>query len=273
MPNIFAYLNYREFLRDYYREEKAKNPAFSFQFLANKAGFKSKSFVKLVIDGRKNLSEDSLGKLGKALKLGPKPFSYFEDLVAFNQAGSVKLRNYFFGKLAGYNNRNPARLILRDQYDFYSKWYHNTIRELASWFPFGEDYELLARQVKPAISPRQARDSVRLLLRLGLIRRTGDGYAQSDSLVTTGDEVQSLAVENFHLQNLILAGESIDTVPGGQRDVSCLVLGLSRKGFEACKAEIQALRKRLLKIAEHDRDPERVYHAAFQFFPTSGERG
>ena len=63
--------------------------------------------------------------------------------------------------------------------------------------------------------------------------------------VTTGDEVQSLAVENFHLQNLILAGESIDTVPGGQRDVSCLVLGLSRKGFESCKAEIQSLRKRL----------------------------
>jgi uncharacterized protein (TIGR02147 family) len=272
LPNVFAYLNYRDFLRDYYQEAKAKNPAFSYQFLANKAGFKSKSFVKLVIDGRKNLSEESLGKLGRALRLPPKAFSYFEDLVAFNQAGSVKLRNFFFGKLAAYNSRNPARLILRGQYDFYSKWYHNTVRELVAWFPFGEDYELLARQIKPAVSARQARESVRLLLKLGLIRKTDKGYAQADPLVTTGDEVQSLAVENFHLQNLILAGESIDTVPGAQRDVSCLVLGLSRKGFEACKAEIQAMRKRLLKIAEQDREPERVYHAAFQFFPTSRDR-
>jgi len=269
MPNIFGYLDYRDFLGDYYREQKAKNPVFSYQFFANKAGFKSKSFLKLVIDGRKNLSGASLEKMAQAIKMGPKAFSYFEDLVAFNQAKSLKLRNLFFEKLMAYNSRNPARLILQNQYEFYSKWYHSSIRELATWEEFGEDYEALGKRLKPPLSARQTRQSVDMLLKLGLLKKTGKGYAQSDPLISTGDEVQSLAIQNFHLQNLILAGESIDTTPAGQRDISCLVAGLSEKGFRAYKAEIQALRKRLLKIAGEDTEQTRVYHVAIQLFPTT----
>jgi uncharacterized protein (TIGR02147 family) len=272
MPNIFGYLNYRDFLRDYYREEKARSPVFSFQYFANKAGFKSKSFLKLVIDGRKNLTGDSLSKMAKAMKLGPKAFSYFEDLVAFNQADSHKLRNLHFEKLMTYNSRNPGRLIHRNQYEFYSKWYHNTIRELVTWEDFLGDYEALAKRVKPPLSVRQVRQSVALLLKLGLIEKTENGFVQTDSVITTGDEVASLAVQNFHLQNLFLAGESLDTVPAPDRDISCLVAGLSEKGFRQFKSEIQALRKRLLRIAREDKGPAKVYHASFQLFPTSQEK-
>jgi uncharacterized protein (TIGR02147 family) len=60
MPNIFNYLNYRDFLKDYYEEHKAKSPCFSYKYLANKAGFKSKSFFHEVITGKKNLSKDSM---------------------------------------------------------------------------------------------------------------------------------------------------------------------------------------------------------------------
>jgi len=31
MPNIFEYMDYREYLEDYYLEKKRANPAFSFQ--------------------------------------------------------------------------------------------------------------------------------------------------------------------------------------------------------------------------------------------------
>ncbi|NLE02187.1 MAG: TIGR02147 family protein [Fibrobacter sp.] len=75
MVNIFNYIDYREFLEDFYHEQKARNKAFSFQFFANKAGFKSKSFIKLVIDGKKNLTEESMEKLNNVLKLSEKSFS------------------------------------------------------------------------------------------------------------------------------------------------------------------------------------------------------
>jgi uncharacterized protein (TIGR02147 family) len=72
MPNIFAYFNYRDFLRDYYIEQKSINPAISYRYLALKAGFKTKSFIPHVIEGKKNLSKDSIYKLAMALKLEKK---------------------------------------------------------------------------------------------------------------------------------------------------------------------------------------------------------
>jgi len=270
MVNVFRYLDYREFLEDFYREKKMLNPHFSFQVFAAAAGFRSKSFIKLVIDGKKNLTSASMEKINRALKLADKPFSYFKDCVEFNQANTLQLRNFYFEKLLSYNKRSNARVMLQDQYDFYVKWYHNTVRELACARNFKGDFEMLGRMIRPAISARKARQSVELLEKLGLIRRTGaGGYAQSDAIITTGPEVRSLAVQNFHQQNLFIAGQSIETVPSSEREISCLVLGLSAEGADRIKGEIQKFQARLLKIAEHEKSVHRVYHCNFQLFPTS----
>jgi uncharacterized protein (TIGR02147 family) len=271
MPDIFEYLDYREFLRDYFNAQKAKSPQFSYKYLATKAGFKSKSFFHEVLNRKKNLSRDSIFALREVLCLNEKAFSYFELLVAFNQATDHKQKDHFFHQLIGYNSRNKARLFKRAQYEVCSHWYHMTIREIAAAADFKEDYELLGRMLQPTISARKARQSIRLLLNLGLLRKIGrtGRYEQTDRLVTTGDEVHSLAVHNFHLQNMALAAESIDTVPRNQRDISSVVLGLSPKGFEMVKGEIQKFRKKLLELAEKETSVGKVYHANFQIFPTT----
>jgi uncharacterized protein (TIGR02147 family) len=269
MPNIFAYFNYRDFLRDYYIEQKSRNPAISYRYLALKAGFKTKSFIPHVIDGKKNLSKDSIYKLAMALKLEKKAFSYFEDLVAFNQATTLDQRNYFYSKLSEYGRRNIARVVQKKQYDFYTKWYHNTIRELVAIADFKDDYKKLARMVKPSITPKQARQSVALLLQLGLIEKKQGRYVQSNRAITTGDEVYSLAVQNFHVQNLVMAADAVSICPVEERDVSSLVVGLSSKGFKTVKEEIRQFRKRLVDIVDLDVAAERVYTINFQLLPSS----
>lgn len=269
MPNIYNYLNYREYLEDFYNERKKEDSTFSYQVFADRAGFKSKSFIKLVIDGRKNLSKDSIAKINRALKLKDKSFSYFYDIIAFNHANKLSERNKYFQRLSRYNQRNKAKMVLTQQYDFYQKWYHNTIRELVAQVDFKEDYAKLGKMVKPPISARKARHSVELLQKLGLIKKVGTKYVQTDTIITTGNEVRSLAVQNFHVQNMMLAAESIDTVPRSQRDISCLVVGLSSEGMQEYKQEIQKFRKKLLEIAEKEKKIDRVYHVNFQFYPMS----
>lgn len=271
MINIFNYIDYREFLEDFYNEQKGINKAFSYQYFANKAGFRSKSFIKLVIDGKKNLTTDSIEKLNQVLKLTEKAFSYFNDLVAFNQAKSVHERNFCFEKINQYNKRSSARTVLMQQYEIYSKWYYNALRELVVTIDFNGDYELLGKMLKPAISARKARDAVKVLERLGFIEKRDQRYVQCDPLITTGDEVRSLAVSNFHIQNLALAMSSIDTVASSNRDISCLVLGLSDDGFNLVKDEIKKFRKKLLDIAAHEKKVNRVYHINFQALPVSEE--
>jgi len=269
MIDIVSYLNYREFLRDLYLEKKAANPAFSYQVLANKAGFRSKSFLAHVIDGTKNLSEESAQKLAAALALSERERAYFELLVGFDQARSHNQKDQYFRQIVAQTSRKQARLLSSAQYDFYSSWYHSTVRELVKLLDFRGDFAGLARHVRPRISARQARQSINLLLRPNLVRREGDRYVQCDPHITTGDTVRSLAIENFHLQNLNLAGESMDTCPAQERDLSCMVITVSREGFARLRDEIRAFRKRLVAMVDEDQGRERVYHLSMQLFPTS----
>lgn len=268
MVNIFNYLNYRKFLQDFYDEQKRTAPAFSFQYFAKRTGFKSRSFLKLVMDGKKNLSEESARKFNAALKLDAKEFSYFQDLITFNQTDSPELRNVYFTRLMQYNKRNKARVVIANQYEFYAKWYHNTIRELVGIVDFKENYGSLAKMVTPAISPREARQSIKLLLELGLIQKKNGKYHQVDRVITTGDEVRSLAVGNFHKENLDLAKGAMSTCPPDKRDLSCLVLSLSPEAMGAVKSEIKAFRKKLLAIANDGMARKHIYHVSFQMFPT-----
>jgi uncharacterized protein (TIGR02147 family) len=269
MVNVFNYIDYREFLEDFIAEKKQANAHFSYQVLASQAGFRSKSFIKMVVDGQKNLSDESITQLNRVLKLAEKPFAYFKDLVAFNQAKSIHVRNYCFEKLLDHQKRGAARLILQNQYDLLSAWYHGTLREIVTKVDFKEDYAFLGSLVKPAISARKARKAIALLLKLGVIRKTAAGFEQTDSSLTTGDEIRSLAATNFHIQNLNLAGASIDACNSAERDISCIIAGMSQTGFEQVKKEIQAFRKRLMKIIENEKRVERVFHINFQLFPTS----
>lgn len=270
MPDIFNYLDYREYLEDFYHEKKLANPHFSFQLFAEQAGFQSKSFIKLVITGKKNLGDDSLEQLNGALKLNEKAFAYFKDLVFFNQAKSRQIKNIYLEKLMAVHKGNPSRLIMMHEYDFLSKWYQLTIRELITALDFKGDYEALGKLVKPAISERKARQAVEVLVNLGLIRKKNEGgFELVDKALTTGDEVRSLAVQNLHLQNMTLASQAIDTVKSTERDISSLVLGLSDDSFAKVKQMIQKFRKNLLQIAQEEKCVNRVYHVQFNLFPTS----
>jgi uncharacterized protein (TIGR02147 family) len=108
-----------------------------------------------------------------------------------------------------------------------------------------------------------------LLIKLGLIRKAENGYEQTDTVLTTGNEVRSLAIQNFHLQNLMLAGDSITTSKSSERDISTLVVGISEESFAKIKNEIQQFRSKLLDLIKNDQKIKRTYHINFQFFPTS----
>lgn len=274
MPSILEYLDYRKFLRDFYDEKKRKNPHFSYQIWAHAAGFRSKSFFPELISGKKNVAADAVDTIARSIGLDGKSFAYFDALVAFNQARTHEQRARAWVKLTEFNRRSSARLLVRDQHDFYRQWYHHTVRELIVMHDIGDDWKRLASLVVPAITPRQAKASVRLLLRLGLVRKKGRRFELTDTVVTSGDEVRSIAVTEFHLQNLDVAKKAIMACPSAERDVSCVAAALSPKGYGAVKEEVRRFRERLVGIVEKDTDQDRVYHVNIQLYPTSkGGRG
>jgi uncharacterized protein (TIGR02147 family) len=272
MPTIFEYTDYRKYLAAWFEEKKKAQPAFSYARFAQKAGFTDRGFFHNVIHGKRDLTKESLVKVSQAIGHSKAEAEYFENLVFFNKSVDLKNRNYFYEKLNGVKSTEKeavkALQTRKDQYDFYSQWYHCAIRSLIDMYPFKDDYHWLAKNVFPPITQREAKKSVQLLEKLGLIQKQKDKtYKLTSRSITTGSEIVSLAVHNFHKDAADLAKNALESLPVDKRNITGLTLGISEKTYLKLCEEIQAFRSRIVQIAQQDEDADRTYQMNFHLFP------
>lgn len=265
---MFDYLDYRAFLRDAYEDLKKRQRGFSYRWFSRRAGMSSPNFLKLVIENQRNLTAESTEKFAQALGLGDKESAFFRELVGFNQAATAAEKNRYFERIGSYRRHRAVRSLERQAFEYLSHWYYPAIRELVSCQGFREDPEWIAKKLIPPITPADARRALDLLLELGLIERAEDGaLRQGDPLLSTGPEVRSLAVGNFHRQMMERASAAIDIVPPERRDISGVTVSLSPKAFKMFKEKIIALRAELLELSAEEKHATRVVQFNFQVFP------
>ncbi|MBF0433710.1 MAG: TIGR02147 family protein, partial [Fibrobacteria bacterium] len=221
MKTLTEYLNYRDYLRDYYLENKTKNKYFSYRYFASKAGIKSPNFLKQVIEGDRNLTRKMLEKFTSALKLRGNELKYFQFLVQFNQAKTTAEKQESYTGLRRILESVDPRLISRDLYYYFSKWYNVVIRELVCMHNFNDDFSKIARSVSPPIRPSEARKSLALLLELGLLEKTEEGnYIQKDPILSTESEVKSMVLRKFNARMIECALDALDTHSISERHIS-----------------------------------------------------
>lgn len=270
MASIFKYTSYREFLHDYYKEQKDQFPYFSYQYFANQAKLRSKTFIYKVIKGKKALGKNSTFKIAKAIGLKKRETDYLEAMVSFNNARGIDEKEYYFNNLQLLSKNHKSARIRRNHFSYFTHWYNVVLRELVTIINWKEDYKLLAKMVNPPITPAQAKRGVALLLKLDMITKTESGrYIQTKKVLTTGENVKSLAVQKYQIENLKRASESIERYKKEVRDISTLTVGISHNSFMKIKDEIKILRDKIIEIAHNEKMTDRVYQMNFQLFPVS----
>ncbi|MBD3240939.1 MAG: TIGR02147 family protein [Chitinivibrionales bacterium] len=270
MESLFRYIDYRRYLRDLYAKLKRETSYFSYRYFSRKAGFSSPVFLKLVMEGKRNLTLDSIERFAKALNLNAKEARYFKHLVLFNQAKTASEKQEHYAVLFSQMNTVMEKQLGREQYDYFVKWYNPVLRELICAFDFGDDYELLARCLLPPIRAHEARQSVELLQRLELVRRLDGGrYERVDNAVAGTADIALMGIRHFNRQMIERALVVLDTVAREERNVFGLTMGVSQSCFDVLVAEMNAFRDRVVTIVNQDRDTERVYQLNLQLFPLS----
>lgn len=270
MAQVFEYMDYRQYLHDFFVEKKRELRFYSYRLFSQRAGFKSPNFLQLVIKGERNLSKQSVYKFSKALGLSRKETDYFENLIFFNQSSTLDEKNFFLEKIMKYRAACDPRKIEEAEFEYYSNWYNPVIREMVEAVDFRDDYKKLGAAVVPAISAADAQKSVELLLRLNFIERSGDGtWHKTAASLSTGPQVRSVAVANYHRAMLQLAGDAIERFKPFERDITSLTLGVSEETRSAMIERLQQLRREFLEMAEEDTRVERVVQLNLQLFPLS----
>ncbi|MBF0433526.1 MAG: TIGR02147 family protein [Fibrobacteria bacterium] len=269
MEPVFEYLNYREYLGDYFAEKKAQHSFYSCRLFSQKMGFKSPNFMKLVIESQRNLTKDSVFKITKGLKFNKKEAEYFENLVFFNQSKSLDEKNFYLKSVLKFRKQTSPHKVEKEELKYFTNWYHPVIRELVCAVDFSGDYKKLGKSLIPAITADEAKRSVKLLVELGYITQEKGQYCLTSTNISTGPQIRSVAVSNYHREMISLASESIERFPAAERNITSLTLSLSKETSDVIVKKIEEFRKELLMLAEADKCANKVTQINFQLFPLS----
>ncbi len=266
MDDIFKYLDYREYLHDHYSYNKSCHRYFSFRYVAGKTGLDASFYVK-VLNKQKHIANSAIPTLTGFLKLSKREGSYFSMLVHFNKAKSTDQETYYLQKLLLL--RKPAATVLdNDLYEYFTSWWNVVLRDELNIVAFKDDYDELASRLHPAITSQQARRSIKLLEKLGLIKLDEAGaWRPAHDFITNNGIDHAKAIRSYQKSVLKLAASAIDTVPKEHRDVSTLTVSASRTCIESIRERINDIRHEIIELVRKDENAEEVYQINFQVFP------
>ncbi len=222
----------------------------------------------LVMNGKRNLTEESIGKFCGGMSLHHEESEFFRNLVFFNQAKTHHEKNAYYQKLLQSKKFKKLKPIEKQHYEYYSTWYHPVVRELVAAHDFDGSSEWISARTNPSLTPMQVTKSIELLQSLGLIyKNSKNRWEQTNPIVSTGPELKSLIVHNYHKSILDLTLQVMDTLSVKEREVSTMTLGVKKDRIPELKAKIREFRQEILKMVSVDTEPEEVAQLNIQFFP------
>ncbi len=270
MQSLYEYTDYRCFLKDRFFSLKEKNPRFSYRSFNRQAGIASSGFLKLVMDGERNLGEEGIQKISKGFKLSEQESEFFSILVRFNQADTHEEKDRHFRMLMRQKPYAQAVALQVAQYNLFSRWYYVAILELVrlDTTEFRDD-QWLQRNLHPTVGLRLVHKAVNELQELGLLEKDSKGqWFRKEQMLKTPNEVRSLSLVNFHKEVSQLASRAVAEDSPDKREFSALTIAVSEQGFTRIKKEMQKFRKKLHGLLEEEeKNPrEKVCQINLQLF-------
>lgn len=270
-PDLYSYLDFRAYLRDWFAWRSHIDPRFSRRQFARLAGKRSPGLLTTVMEGTRRLTPPMVRAFASAMELGAEESSFFAALVQLDQASTTQARNEAWNRVSASRAFREARPIQGASVEYLSHWWYPVVRELAYRKDFRADPAWIAARIRPAITESQARHALEALQTLGLLTEGSDGtLVPADGMVTTPHEVEGLAAHNYHRGMLEQALEAIERYEPAERHMVAATIPVPDSLLPALKQELNALQQRVLDMSEqHIDQTERVVQVHLVMFPLS----
>lgn len=266
MKPIIEYESYRAYMQDFYDQRK-RCSAFSWREFSRLAGFSSPIYLKLVCEGKSNLSQIGVERVAVAMGLAGYELVYFRSLVAFDQAKKDADKKRAYEGMMEIANAHKVRVLDSVAFAFYESWRNSVLRELAANMPGAKPSDL-AHLCYQKISAEDVKDTLAFLVKAGLLKKTGENsYEQSEKSVKVSGEALPVAVRAMHRQMAEFAVKAVDEIPPTERNITGLTLGLTGRAYQRIVTELDSFRRKIIAIATEDDGMDQVYRLNLQLFP------
>jgi uncharacterized protein (TIGR02147 family) len=270
-PDIFRYLDFRAYLRDWFEARRQEDPGFSKRQFARLAGKSSPGLLTEVMDGDRQLTPAMVDSFASALGLSRAEKDFWDSLVQLAQAPDSRTRNHAWERISAVKAFQEARRIEGASVQYLSHWWYPVVRELAHRPDFVADPAWIARRIRPPVTEPQARKALEVLQELGLLAPDDRGRLRpTDAVVTTPHEVAGLAVHNYHRAMLERAIDAIDRFPADERHLLAATISIPHGLVAEIKQELNTLQERILDLANRfDGSADEVVQVHLVMFPLS----
>lgn len=278
-PVLGEYTDFRQYLKDVYEYRRLTESTglrpYSYSTFSAAADIKSPNYLKLIIEGRRNLSEDMINRFAKALRLNKSETEEFRALVRYGQASQPLERNHYLKELADLRARRAVEAGHIDQrsWEKVPGWIGWVLYAMSEQANVNFDPEELQKLFRARASAEDIRQSLNKLLASGELARNenGDVYKARD-LIESPQDLPVALIRKLQSDLIYLGIESLFRDSPKEREFGAMTVAMTEEEFQQVRFELRQLRKRLQKdilVKRKSTKGERVYQLNIQLFPVT----
>jgi uncharacterized protein (TIGR02147 family) len=279
-PHLATYTDYRLFLHDYFEyrrfESRHQLRPFSYSDFSAAADIRSPNYLKLIINGERNMSPDMTRKFGRALKFEKNEQTEFETLVEFNQAKDPLVRNTCLKKLSEIRAQRAldAGDIDAEAWEKVPGWLSWVIYALIDQENISFSIDHLKRVLRQRSSEKDIQDAISRLVEAGDIRIENNIPFKTGKVISNSDKIPTTLVRKLQAELVYLGLESLYRDSPTEREISGFTTAMTEEEFNWVRHELRKIRKELqakLMMAREKGPGKKVYQVNIQLFPLTNE--
>lgn len=281
-PQVSEYLDYRQYLQDFYLYKRSQTQnqlrPYTYSVFAASADIKSPNYLKMIIEGKRNLSEDMISKFARALSLNKARTNEFRLLVLFNQATDPSERNILLKQLSEVRVEGKIKSGEIDQksWDKLPSWVAWVVYAMIDQDGVQFRTDELKNLLRGKAKADEIEQAIQSLIKSGEVVKDEEGRLKKARQITDhADEIPVALIRKLQAQLMLLGLESIYEDNPTEREFGTLTMALTKAEFEEIRFKLRQMRKQLHKdnsIARMNAPGERVYQLNLQLFPVTNPK-
>lgn len=271
-PSILSYTSAIEYLQDHYQYRKFKDPSFSYEIWAAELGLKSRSSLRLVCNGKKNITQAFINNFSVCLKLTLSEKEHFLLISKMTNSKTAEFRSLFLDKV--HEKREIPHTEITAE--MYTQFLSHPIAPVVQVLTGFQDFEANVSNLSKALNVKkeQVVKSLDLLEQCQLVQKetnekSQDLWKTSITPFKVKDEAQSQPLYKYHHQTLSEAQQALLLEDELKRFRSVL-MALDVDNFKDIKNDLEDfLRKLKSKYGTTEIKNKKLCKINFQIYPVT----
>jgi len=259
---IFDYLDYREYIKDFYFEKK-KNSSFSLNSFAKKVNV-TKMAIKFIIDKKRHIGDENIELFTRVLGLEGAQKKYFFILVNFDKAKCEDKKKEYFERLLNFKDSPIREYYLKySEMGLFKGWYYPVIREMSYMKGFKKEPLSIQKQLVFNVPIEKIREAIKYLEENGFLK----GSKPNDFKLKVPNDIRSFVYKKYYTDIIEKARESVMKLGSNERELFNLTISIGASKYQLAKKMISEFRHTLHDtLANADDDCDRVIQVNMQMF-------